>query len=55
MLFALGLSRGESPELWNVAQPKMCAVSTEYIEAGAQIVLTNSFGGNRFAWMHQSR
>jgi 5-methyltetrahydrofolate--homocysteine methyltransferase len=48
MLFALGLSRGESPELWNVAQPEnVRRVHREYIEAGAQIILTNSFGGNR--------
>lgn len=48
MLFALGLSRGHSPELWNVEQPEnVRSVHREYIEAGAQIVLTNSFGGNR--------
>ena len=48
MLFARGLERGESPELWNVARPDdVRAIHRAYIEAGAQIVLTNSFGGNR--------
>jgi 5-methyltetrahydrofolate--homocysteine methyltransferase len=48
MLFARGLERGESPELWNVERPDdVRAIHRAYIEAGAQIVLTNSFGGNR--------
>ena len=48
MLFALGLARGESPERWNVERPdSVRRVHRSYIEAGAQIVLTNSFGGNR--------
>ncbi|MBN1200543.1 MAG: betaine--homocysteine S-methyltransferase [Anaerolineae bacterium] len=48
MLFAQGLSRGESPERWNVEQPDIVrSVHRGYIQAGAQIVLTNSFGGNR--------
>jgi 5-methyltetrahydrofolate--homocysteine methyltransferase len=48
MLFALGLTRGQSPELWNVEQPEnVRRVHREYIQAGAMIILTNSFGGNR--------
>jgi 5-methyltetrahydrofolate--homocysteine methyltransferase len=48
MLFARGLVRGSAPELWNVTQPDhVRSVHREYIQAGAQIVLTNSFGGNR--------
>jgi len=48
MLFALGLANGESPELWNVEQAeKVRSVHRAYIEAGAQIVLTNTFGCNR--------
>ncbi|NWF70038.1 MAG: betaine--homocysteine S-methyltransferase [Chloroflexi bacterium] len=48
MLFALGLQNGESPELWNVEQAeKVRSVHRGYIEAGAQIVLTNTFGCNR--------
>lgn len=48
MLFSLGLAQGASPELWNVEQPdRIRSVHRGYIEAGAQIILTNSFGGNR--------
>jgi 5-methyltetrahydrofolate--homocysteine methyltransferase len=48
MLFSLGLANGEAPELWNVEQPdKVRSVHRGYIEAGAQIVLTNTFGCNR--------
>jgi 5-methyltetrahydrofolate--homocysteine methyltransferase len=48
MLFQLGLNHGDAPELWNVAQPeKVRSVHRAYIEAGAQIVLTNSLGGGR--------
>ena len=49
MLFAAGLTQGYSPELWNVEQPdKVAAIHKAYLEAGAQIALTNTFGGNRF-------
>lgn len=48
MLFEMGLGQGASPELWNVEQPdKIRRVHREYIEAGSQIVLTNTFGCNR--------
>ncbi len=48
MLIARGLERGEAPELWNVERPDdVRAIHRAYIQAGAQIVLTNSFGGNR--------
>lgn len=48
MLFALGLQRGSAPELWNVERPDAVrSVHRGYIAAGAQIVLTNTFGGNR--------
>jgi 5-methyltetrahydrofolate--homocysteine methyltransferase len=49
MLFAAGLTQGYSPEFWNVEQPeKVAAVHQAYLGAGAQILLTNTFGGNRF-------
>ncbi len=49
LLFARGLPRGSAPELWNVERPDdIRAVHRDYIAAGAQIVLTNSFGGSRF-------
>ncbi|HVO69062.1 MAG TPA: betaine--homocysteine S-methyltransferase [Aggregatilineaceae bacterium] len=48
MLIALGLERGAPPEVWNVERPDAVRlVHQSYIEAGAQIILTNSFGGNR--------
>jgi methionine synthase I (cobalamin-dependent) len=49
MLFSLGLEQGHSPELWNVEAPdNIRKVYRGYIEAGAQVILTNSFGGSRF-------
>jgi 5-methyltetrahydrofolate--homocysteine methyltransferase len=49
MLMAAGLEQGDPPEEWNVLHPdRVRAVHRGYIEAGAQIILTNSFGGNRF-------
>ncbi len=49
MLFASGLANGESPELWNVEHPdRVAAIQRAYIGAGAQIILTNTFGCNRF-------
>lgn len=48
MLFSLGLERGSAPELWNVDKPDAVrSVHAGYIAAGSQIILTNTFGGNR--------
>lgn len=48
MLFSLGLEQGSAPELWNVEEPdKVRSVYRGYIEAGSQIILTNTFGGNK--------
>lgn len=47
MLMNAGLESGQSPELWNVEKPDVIrGIHKGYIEAGAQIILTNSFGGN---------
>ena len=47
-LFAMGLSSGDNPELWNVDHPdRILALHQSFVEAGADIILTNSFGGNR--------
>ncbi|MDX1541148.1 MAG: betaine--homocysteine S-methyltransferase [Geminicoccaceae bacterium] len=47
-LFALGLETGDSPELWNVIHPeRVREVHRGFIAAGADVVLTNSFGANR--------
>ncbi len=49
MLMAAGLEQGDPPEMWNVLHPdRIRSVHRGYIEAGAQIILTNSFGGTRF-------
>ena len=46
-LFNLGLEAGEAPELWNFDEPgKIKALYEGSINAGSDIFLTNSFGGN---------
>jgi methionine synthase I (cobalamin-dependent) len=45
----LGCPPGFCREEWNVTDPdKVRAVAIAYVEAGAEIVLTNTFGANRF-------
>lgn len=47
-LFAVGLEAGEAPELWNETQPeKIDSLHQGFVDAGADIILTNSFGGTR--------
>ena len=47
-LFEVGLTSGDNPELWNDSQPaKIKALHQSFVDAGADIILTNSFGGNR--------
>src|SRR5689334_3589871 len=51
MLMAAGLLFGDPPEQWNVMPEKqghIRAIHCGYLDAGAQIILTNSFGGNPF-------
>ncbi len=44
-----GLKPGESPEALNLENPGIVeAVAASYVEAGSRIVITNTFGGNRF-------
>lgn len=44
--FKKGLETGYPPELWNVERPdEVTALHASFIEAGSQLVLTNSFGG----------
>lgn len=48
-LFKMGLQSGDSPELWNDLFPDRIAANyRSFIEAGSDIILTNTFGGNRF-------
>jgi 5-methyltetrahydrofolate--homocysteine methyltransferase len=47
-LFERGLQSGDAPELWNADHPERIAdLHRAFIDAGADIVLTNSFGGTR--------
>jgi len=44
-----GLKPGECPEYWNIIRPNdVLDIATSYINAGADMIETNSFGGNRF-------
>jgi 5-methyltetrahydrofolate--homocysteine methyltransferase len=48
MLMAAGLPAGAPPEAWNVENPEqILRLYQAYLEAGSQIILTNTFGGNR--------
>ncbi|MBL8046138.1 MAG: homocysteine S-methyltransferase family protein [Anaerolineales bacterium] len=48
-LFAAGLQFGDPPETWNIIHPEVIrGIQRRYIEAGADIILTNTFGGTRF-------
>lgn len=47
-LFGMGLAAGEAPEIWNETDPaKIEALHQGFVDAGADIILTNSFGGTR--------
>jgi methionine synthase I (cobalamin-dependent) len=47
-LFEMGLMSGDPPEIWNIDHPdRIRALHQSFVDAGADIVLTNSFGGNR--------
>jgi 5-methyltetrahydrofolate--homocysteine methyltransferase len=48
-LFEAGLMTGDSPELWNIDHPDRIAdLHRGMAEAGADIILTNTFGCNRY-------
>jgi 5-methyltetrahydrofolate--homocysteine methyltransferase len=43
----MGLTSGDAPELWNVEQPeKIKRLHQMFVDAGADIILTNTFGCN---------
>ncbi|WP_407051660.1 betaine--homocysteine S-methyltransferase [Methyloraptor flagellatus] len=47
-LFNMGLTSGDAPELWNEIHPdRIRALHQSFVDAGADIILTNSFGCNR--------
>ena len=46
-LFAMGLTSGDAPELWNFEHPdRVQQLHRHFVDAGADIVLTNTFGAN---------
>jgi len=48
-LFAKGLQAGECPESWCISHADVVRdIAQAYVDAGADIVETNSFGGNSF-------
>lgn len=49
MLQQAGLPRGMAPERWNLEnQTAVRALHKSYLDAGADVILTNSFGGTRY-------
>ncbi|MBI5727115.1 MAG: homocysteine S-methyltransferase family protein [Ignavibacteriales bacterium] len=53
MMQHAGLSVGECPELWNMMHPeKVAEIAAAYIQAGSEIIKTNSFGANKFRLQH---
>jgi methionine synthase I (cobalamin-dependent) len=47
-LQARGLPTGACPDAWNLEQPeRVQEVAQAYVDAGSQVVLTNTFGANR--------
>src|SRR5271163_5295120 len=55
-LFHRGLQSGDAPELWNTDHPERIAeLERAFVEAGADIILTNTFGGTRYRLqLHQA-
>jgi len=48
-LFKLGLTHGKCPEEWNLSHPDVVRkIAENYLAAGSDIILTNTFGANRF-------
>lgn len=47
-LQSFGLSPGDCPDSWNLSFPEMVEqVARSYVEAGSQVILTNTFRSNR--------
>jgi 5-methyltetrahydrofolate--homocysteine methyltransferase len=46
----LGLSIGDCPDVWNISNPHLVEkVAKSYVEAGSNIILTNTFRSNKIA------
>ncbi|MGS0764991.1 homocysteine S-methyltransferase family protein [Syntrophomonas curvata] len=49
MLQEQGMMPGQCPELFGIEHPRMLShIHQQYVEAGSDIIETNTFGGNRF-------
>ena len=47
-MFAYGLTSGDAPELWNADYPeRVAALHQSFVDAGSDLFLSNTFGGNR--------
>lgn len=47
-LFVLGLGKGDNGAVWNIEQPEAVArIHRGFVDAGSDILLTNTFGANR--------
>jgi 5-methyltetrahydrofolate--homocysteine methyltransferase len=47
--FKRGLMQGSPPDEWNLTHPEIVKdITREYLDAGSDIVLTNTFGANRW-------
>jgi methionine synthase I (cobalamin-dependent) len=50
-----GLELGEFPDAWNLSHPdRVGEVARAYVEAGSDLVLTNTFGANRIRMAEQA-
>ena len=48
-LFSKGLTSGECPESWNIDNSeKIFEIHEGFVDAGSDIIVTNTFGGNQF-------
>lgn len=51
-LFKMGLESGDAPELWNESEvDKIRTLHNGFVDAGSDIILTNSFGGSSYRLM----
>jgi methionine synthase I (cobalamin-dependent) len=56
MLIAAGLGEGEAPDAWNITRPEVLMnVHRAYLEAGADVIQTNTFGATPIKLAASSR
>jgi 5-methyltetrahydrofolate--homocysteine methyltransferase len=54
LLRAQGMSGDERPDLWNITHPeRVLALHRAFIEAGSQVIQTNTFQANRISFSRQ--